>query len=230
MKCWTGWSTSRNPDCASHPVWHFAWCTLYQLNKEGYNIQPWHIPFLIWNQSVAPCPVLTVASWSAYTFLRRQVRWSGIPISLRIFHSISTETVLTIASLFNVFNYIIYFYDVLIASSQLRIGSTWPVGSPSLFSRSTIPLAWMEWYSTKYDMESFCAFSFIEFKLTCIIVVTHVMIKEKKKNIAWNKNLIICSHFVVYICMFMMEVNHENISSLSRLSAMFPIATTSCFL
>ena len=30
---------------------------------------------------VVPCPVLTVASWSAYRFLRRQVRWSGIPIS-----------------------------------------------------------------------------------------------------------------------------------------------------
>ena len=38
------------------------------------------IPFPIWNQSVVPCPVLTV--------LKRQVRWSGIPISFRIFHSL----------------------------------------------------------------------------------------------------------------------------------------------
>ena len=45
---------------------------------------PCHTPFPIWNQSV-PCLVLTVASWPAYRFLRRQVRWSGIPISLRIF-------------------------------------------------------------------------------------------------------------------------------------------------
>ena len=30
-------------------------------------------------------PVLTIASWPAYRFLRRQVRWSGIPISWRIF-------------------------------------------------------------------------------------------------------------------------------------------------
>ena len=44
-------------------------------------MQPWCIPFPIWNQSVVPCPVLTVASWPAYRFLRRQVRWSGIPIS-----------------------------------------------------------------------------------------------------------------------------------------------------
>ena len=37
--------------------------------------------------SASILPVLTVASWPAYIFLRRQVRWSGIPISLRIFHS-----------------------------------------------------------------------------------------------------------------------------------------------
>ena len=41
--------------------------------------------FPILNQSIVPCLVLTVASWLAYRFLRRQVRWSGIPISLRIF-------------------------------------------------------------------------------------------------------------------------------------------------
>ena len=41
--------------------------------------------FLIWNQAVVPCPVLTVASWPAYRFLRRQVRWSGIPISFSNF-------------------------------------------------------------------------------------------------------------------------------------------------
>ena len=34
----------------------------------------------------------SVASWPAYRFLRRQVRWSGIPISLRIFHSLLWST------------------------------------------------------------------------------------------------------------------------------------------
>ena len=29
----------------------------YKLNKQGDNIQPWHTPFPIWNQSVVPCPV-----------------------------------------------------------------------------------------------------------------------------------------------------------------------------
>ena len=31
----------------------------YKLNKQGDNLQPWWIPFLICNQSVTPCPVLT---------------------------------------------------------------------------------------------------------------------------------------------------------------------------
>ena len=61
-----------------------------KLNKQGDNIQPWCTPFPIWNQSVVPCPVLTVASWPAYRFLKRQVRWAGIPISFRIFHSLLT--------------------------------------------------------------------------------------------------------------------------------------------
>ena len=60
----------------------------YKLNKQGDNIQPWCTPFPIWNQSVVPCPVLTVASWPAYRFLKRQVRWSGIPISLKFFQSL----------------------------------------------------------------------------------------------------------------------------------------------
>ena len=48
----------------------------YKLNKQGGNIQLWHTPFPIWNQCVVLCPVLTVASWPAYRFLKRQVRWS----------------------------------------------------------------------------------------------------------------------------------------------------------
>ena len=34
------------------------------------------------------CLGLTVVSWPAYRFLKKQVRWSGIPISFRIFHSL----------------------------------------------------------------------------------------------------------------------------------------------
>ena len=38
--------------------------------------------FPIMNQSFVPCLVLTVASLPAHRFLRRQVRWAGVPITL----------------------------------------------------------------------------------------------------------------------------------------------------
>ena len=64
-------------------------CSVYRLNKQGDSRQPCFTPFLILNQSIVPYRVLTVASWPTNKFLRRQVRWSGIPISLRAFHSSS---------------------------------------------------------------------------------------------------------------------------------------------
>ena len=75
------------PVCASFSPLLVMMYSASKLNKQGDNIQPRHTPFPIWNQSAVPCSVLTVASWSAYRFLKRQVRSSGIPISFRIFHS-----------------------------------------------------------------------------------------------------------------------------------------------
>ena len=80
------------PACASSSPVFLMMNSAYKFNKQGDNIQPWRTPFLIWNQSVVPCPVLTVASWPAYRFLKRQVRWSGIPISSRIFYSLLWST------------------------------------------------------------------------------------------------------------------------------------------
>ena len=48
-------------------------------------MQPWNTPLLLLNQSIVPCPVLTIASWPAYRFCRRQVRWSAIPIASKNF-------------------------------------------------------------------------------------------------------------------------------------------------
>ena len=78
------------PACAySSPAFLMIY-SAFKLNKQGDKIQPWRTPFPIWDQSV--CPVLTVASWPAYRFLKRQVRWSGVPISFRIFHSLLWST------------------------------------------------------------------------------------------------------------------------------------------
>ena len=61
------------PDCASFsPTFHMMY-SAFKVNKQGDNIQPWRTPFTIWNRFVVPCPVLTVASWPVYSFLRRQV-------------------------------------------------------------------------------------------------------------------------------------------------------------
>ena len=48
--------------CASSSLAFHMMYSAYKLNKHGDNIQPWYTPFPIWNQSVVPCPVLTVAS------------------------------------------------------------------------------------------------------------------------------------------------------------------------
>ena len=69
------------PACVSSSPAFLMMYSAHKFNKQGDNIQPWHTPFPIWNQSV-PCPVLTVASWPAYRFLKRQARWSGIPSHL----------------------------------------------------------------------------------------------------------------------------------------------------
>ena len=71
---------------SSSPAFHKMY-SAYQLNKHGDTIQPWHTPFPIFNQSVVPCPVLTIDSWHTHRCFRRQEKWSGIPISLRIVHS-----------------------------------------------------------------------------------------------------------------------------------------------
>ena len=47
----------------------------------------------IYSLDVLLFPILTVASWPAYRFLKRPVRWSGIPISFRIFQFIVIHTV-----------------------------------------------------------------------------------------------------------------------------------------
>ena len=53
------------------PPFHTMY-SAYKLNKQGDNIQPWCSLFPIWNQSIVPCPVLTIASWAAYRILRRR--------------------------------------------------------------------------------------------------------------------------------------------------------------
>ena len=80
------------PACASSsPAFRMVY-SAYKLNKQGNTIQCWCTPYPILNQYVAPCPVLTIVSWLEYRFLRKQVRWSGSPITLRIFQFVVIHT------------------------------------------------------------------------------------------------------------------------------------------
>ena len=71
-----------NPACESPRLAFRMIYSAYKLKKQDDDIHPSHTPYPILNQSIIPCLILSVA------FLRRQVRWSGIPISLRISHSL----------------------------------------------------------------------------------------------------------------------------------------------
>ena len=81
------------PACDSSSTAFLIICSVYRLNKQGDSRQPYRTPFSVLNQSVVPCRVLTAVSWPTYRFLRRQVRWSGILISLRAFHHLLWSTV-----------------------------------------------------------------------------------------------------------------------------------------
>ena len=80
------------PACASSSLAFYMIHSEYKLSRQGDNMQPWYTPFPVLNQLIVSCPVLIVASWSAHRLFRRQVKCSGIPISLRIFHSLFWST------------------------------------------------------------------------------------------------------------------------------------------
>ena len=81
------------PVCVSSSLAFPMTYIAYNLSKQGDNIQPCHIPFPILNQSVVPCKVLIVASWSAYRLLKRQGRWYDTLLILRIFQFVVIHTV-----------------------------------------------------------------------------------------------------------------------------------------
>ena len=72
------------PACASSSLVFCMVYSTYNLNNQSDNLQLWCTPFSILNQSMVPCPVLTVVSWTPYRFHRRQVNlaWRILSITL----------------------------------------------------------------------------------------------------------------------------------------------------
>ena len=92
---WGYWYFSQQSQFQLESNSSMSFCMMYsayKLNKQGDNIQPWCTSFPILNQSFVPYLVLTIASWPTSRSLRRLARWSGIPISLRNFHSLLWST------------------------------------------------------------------------------------------------------------------------------------------
>ena len=115
---------------SSSPAFHMMY-SAYKLNKQADKIHPWHTPFPLWNQFVVPCPVLTIASWPAYRFLKRQVRWSGVPISFRIFHSLLWSTQSKALAEIDVFLELSCFFD-----DPTDVGNL--ISGPSAFSKTSL--------------------------------------------------------------------------------------------
>ena len=74
------------------------------------------ILLFLWNQSILPCPVLTVSSWPAYRFLRKQVRYSGIPIfknfpQFVVMHRVKGFSVVNDAKVDDFLEFSCFFYD-----------------------------------------------------------------------------------------------------------------------
>ena len=126
------------PACASCILQFSMMYSAYKLNKQGNNIQPRCTLFPNWKQSVLPCPVLTVVPWPAYRFLKRQVRWSGIPISWRIFQFVVSHTV-KVYHVVNTAEVNVFFWNSLAFSMIQQMLAMW-----SLVPLPFLNPAWMK--------------------------------------------------------------------------------------
>lgn len=124
---------------------------------------------------------------------------------IRSIFKTSTEANLNITTSFIVFSYVFYSYGML-STTLTEIRRPVISGKPSLFSRSEIPLAWMEWYSTKYVLKSIGGFN-----IQCGIEVSSISILLVFPCLWWEWIMKACHHFW-------------------KLSAMFLILTVKCIL
>ena len=70
------------PACVSSSPAFLMMYPAYKLNKQGDKIQPWHTPFPIWNQSVVPYPILTVALFICIMQIKTTMRYHITPVRI----------------------------------------------------------------------------------------------------------------------------------------------------
>ena len=123
------------PACISSSLAFLMMYSAYKLNKQGDN-KPSYILSPVSNQFVVPCPFVSVASWTAYRFLRRQVRWSDIPISKNfsqfvVIHPVKRFAIINKAE--DVFLALSWFFNYPVNVGNLISGS-------SAFSKTSLNL------------------------------------------------------------------------------------------
>ena len=130
------------------------------------------------------CSVLTIASWPAYRFFRRQVRWSGIPISWRIFHSLLWSTVkcfgIVSKAKVDIFLELSCFFD-----NPMDVGNL--ISGCSAFSKSSLNIwKFMVHVLLKCDVENFeHYFASVWDECNCVVVWTFFGIAFLWN---WNEN------------------------------------------
>ena len=123
------------PACNSASPAFLMMCSVYKLSKQGDNKQPCHT-LAVLHQSVVPYRILLVASWLAYRFLRRQVRWSGIPISLKSFpqfviiHTVKGFSVVNETEVYVFLEFPCFLYDPANVGKLISVSSAF--SKPSL--------------------------------------------------------------------------------------------------
>ena len=159
------------PACASSSLAFPMMYSAYKLNKQGDSVQPWGTPFPIWNQSIVSCLVLTVASWPAYRFLRRQVRWPGIPISKNstqfvVIHTVKGFGVVNKAEIDVFLEFCYFFYDPVDVGNLISGSSAFSKSSLNIWKFSVHVLL-------KSGLENFeHYFASMRYECNCVVVWT----------------------------------------------------------
>ena len=93
-------------------------------------------------EPVVPYKVLTVASWFIYNLLRTQVKWSGIPISLRIIlqfvviHTVKGFCIVSEADVDVFLEFSCFFYDSSDVDNLISGSSAFPKSSLNIWKFS----------------------------------------------------------------------------------------------
>ena len=170
------------PACASSSLAFLMMYSAYKLNKQGDN-KPSYILSPVSNQFVVPCPFVSVASWTAYRFLRRQVRWSDIPISKNfsqfvVIHPVKRFAIINKAE--DVFLALSWFFNY-----PVNVGNL--ISGPSAFSKFRLNIwEFLVHVLMKPGLDSFeYCFANVSDECDCAIVWTFFGIAFLW---AWNEN------------------------------------------